>query len=110
MAALLRVGLAATPTTVGALRRCYVQKPHNKATEDYKKFKKALSVVRMKYLEEINNEKKMLTEDIDSQAAKEVRMEKEREAKALEENEKELQRMAEKRYVLCACLCHHCHI
>lgn len=40
----------------------------------------------------------MIAEDSTSQAAQEARMEKEREVNALEENEKELKRMAEKRY------------
>ena len=51
-------------------------------------------------MEELQLEKKMMTEDFNSQAAQDARKEREREALALEENEKELKRMAEKRSTL----------
>lgn len=54
--------------------------------------------MRAKYLEEHKEVRKMMVEDQNSQAAQEARKEREREAKALEENEKELQRMAKERY------------
>jgi hypothetical protein len=50
-------------------------------------------------MEEIQMEKKMMTEDFNSQAAQEARKEKERETLALEENQRELERMAEKRLI-----------
>jgi len=53
--------------------------------------------LRNQFAEEIQLEKKMLTEDFNSQAAQEARNEREREAQALEANERELKRMAEKR-------------
>lgn len=78
--------------------RCYTQPSHNKTTSDYRKFKQSITALRAKYLEEHKEVRKMMVEDQNSQAAQEARKEREREAKALEENEKELQRMAKERY------------
>lgn len=78
--------------------RCYTQPvPHSRSTDDYKKFRKRVTSIRATILEDRAREKKMQSEDTTSQAAQEARMEIEREVKALEENEKELQRMASKR-------------
>lgn len=49
-------------------------------------------------MEEHKLKRKMMNEDFNSQDAQEVRMEREREGKALEQNEKEIQRMAERRF------------
>ena len=49
-------------------------------------------------MDNLKQEKKMQEEDYNSQAAKDARMEMEREAKALAENEKELERTAKERY------------
>jgi len=76
--------------------RFYAQ-PHNKTTPRYNAFKKGVTKLRNQFAEEIQLEKKMLTEDFNSQAAQEARNEREREAQALEANERELKRMAEKR-------------
>lgn len=51
--------------------------------------------MRLQFIEEQKLAKKMMAEDSNSQAAQEARKEREREAKALEENEKELIKMAE---------------
>lgn len=86
--------------------RCYSSLPHNKTTPHYLSFKKGVSSVRVKFMEELKLEKKMMTEDFNSQTAQEARKEREREALALEENEKELKRMAEKRLMklwMCTC-------
>lgn len=74
---------------------------HNKTTKDYQNFKTALRATRVMYLNEHKDQEKLLTEDWNSQAAQDARLEKEREAKAFEENEKELQRMAEWRFAMC---------
>lgn len=79
--------------------RCYSSGSHNKTTPHYLSFKKGVSNVRVKFIEELKLEKKMMMEDSNSQTAQEARKESEREALALEENEKELQRMAEKRLI-----------
>lgn len=85
-------------TVFRASWRCYGYPPHNKTTPHYLSYRKGLTRVRKQFMEELQLEKKMMTEDFNSQAAQEARKEREREALALEENEKELKRMAEKRY------------
>ena len=80
--------------------RSYSQSPHNKRTPLYHAYNKGLTDLRVKFMREKELERKMMTEDFNSQAAQEARKEKEREARALEENEKELKRMAELRCVV----------
>ena len=72
--------------------RCYV---HNKATSDYKKYRREVTSLRLDFMTEYKHHIKMTTEDFGSQAAQEARMEKERGENALEKNERELKRMAE---------------
>ncbi len=78
--------------------RCYTQPQHSKTTDDYRSFKKNYTALRVRFMDEFKQEKKMLEEDFNSQAARDARMEAEREAKALAENEKELEQMAKERY------------
>ena len=82
---------------VASLRRPYSQPPHHKRTPHYNNFRKSITALRSQLVEEHKLKEKMANEDLNSQAAQEVRMEKEREEKALEQNEKEIQRMAERR-------------
>lgn len=84
-------------TAFRASWRCYGHPPHSKTTPHYLSYRKGLTSVRRQFMEELQLEKKMMTEDFNSQAAQEARKERERETLALEENEKELERMAEKR-------------
>lgn len=74
--------------------RCYGTSSHNKTAPHYQSFKKGVASVRVKIMEELKQEERILTEDLNSEAAQEARRE---EALAVEENEKELKRMAEKR-------------
>lgn len=80
-----------------SLRRLYSQLPHHKRTPHYGDFKKGITVLRSQLVEEHKLNEKMTNEDFNSQAAQDVRLEREREEKALEQNEKEIQRMAERR-------------
>ena len=77
--------------------RRYNHPQHNKVTDEYKNFKQRYTALRVKFMNDFKQEKKLLEEDYNSQVAKDARMEMEREAKALAENEKELERMAKER-------------
>ncbi len=78
--------------------RSYSQPSHNRRTPTYLSYRKGLTNLRLQFIEEQKLAKKMMAEDSNSQAAQEARKEREREAKALEENEKELIKMAEIRF------------
>ena len=81
--------------------RCYSDgRGHLRATEDYKNFRKHLTSTRAKLLRHHRRRIKMRTEDSGVETFQEASMEKEREQRAIEANEKELERMAEIRLVL----------
>ena len=57
------------------------------------KFRKEISQARKKFLDEWKSQQQMKMEGFNAQAAEEARLEREREERALEENQKELERM-----------------
>lgn len=63
----------------------------------YARYRKQLTALRKQYQEELQEQQKMSTEAFNAQAAKEAQMERDQEAQALEENKRELERMAKKR-------------
>ena len=77
--------------------RYYNLPQHNKTTDEYRDFRKTYTAMRAQLLDNSKQAKKMMEEDQNSQAAKDAREEMEREAKAIAENEKELEKMAKER-------------
>ena len=85
------------------LRRSYIltslrsrNKSYDRNSEEvkaYANFRKELSKARKKFQAEIKSQQQMKIEGFNTQAAEERRLEREREERALEENEKELERM-----------------
>ena len=63
----------------------------------YARYRRQLTALRKQYQEELQEQKKMSMEAFNAQAAKEAQMERDQEAHALEENKRELERMAKKR-------------
>lgn len=59
----------------------------------YERFRRKFSRTRKKFQDEWKTQQQMKVEGSDAQAAEEARLEREREERALEENQKELERM-----------------
>ena len=66
----------------------------------YASFRKNISKARKEFQDEWKSHQQMKMEGFNAQAAEEARLEREREEKALEENQKELERMRIERYVI----------
>lgn len=78
-------------------------KSHSRSAEEvkaYANFRREISQSRKKFQDEWRTQQQMKMEGFNAQAAKEARLEREREERALEENQIELERMRTERYVL----------
>ena len=69
-------------------------------TRELGRFRRAVRTKRKQFIEEWQEEQRLKLEAEGAQAAEEARMERLQEERALEENRKELERMAQKRQVL----------
>ena len=65
--------------------------------EEWQKYRKDMSQLRKQFIRETEEKERMKQEAVSAQAAEEARMERMIEQKSLEDNEKELARMAEAR-------------
>ena len=65
--------------------------------EEWDKYRKDMSQLRKQFIREWEEKERMMQEAVSAQAAEEARMERMMEQKNLEDNEKELARMAEAR-------------
>ncbi len=81
-----------------SLVMCY-SRGHLRSTKEYKDFRKGLRSLRIELFKEHRHKLDMMNVNYGGQATEEARKEKEREDRALEVNEEELQRMAAIRYV-----------
>ena len=72
---------------------------YSEEARDYVKFRREISLVRKKLLDEWKSQQQMKMEGFNAQAAEEARLEREREERALEENKKELERMRVERFI-----------
>ena len=75
-------------------------KTHHRSSVEvkaYEKFRREITLARKKFQDEWKEQQQMKTEGVDAQAAKEARLEREREERALEENQREVERMKTER-------------
>ncbi len=77
-------------------RRCYALETRTRKERSLRHYKKSLSATRIKFKSELDAQSILAKNEI-SQAAEDARREKEREDAALEENEREINRMADMR-------------
>lgn len=92
-----RSGLVFRPAVPQTRSYALNYKQPKEERQAYGRYRRQLTALRRQYQEELQEHKKMSMEAFNAQAAKEAQMERDLEAHALEENERELERMAKKR-------------